>query len=77
MTMQPARFAVQRGKPAGDFQIEHFMDKADTRTHVERINPLEGRSFGAVPGAQRGFQPQPVQTYTTNDIPIAAQFPAR
>jgi len=56
--------------------IDDFRSLGDTRTHLERITPLNGNSIGYCPGSERGFQRQPLQTYTTNDIPVTAQFPA-
>ena len=78
--MQPGASAVRRNAPAGDF-IDHFMLPGDTwmggRTHCERINPLDnGESFGWCPGANRGFQPQPLQTFNISDQPIGAQLSA-
>ena len=31
-------------RPAGDFLIEHFWNHGDNRSHIDRINPLEGKS---------------------------------
>ena len=74
--MQPGASAVRRNAPAGDF-IDHFMSVGDNRTHCERINPLDnGESFGWCPGANRGFQPQPLQTFNISDRPITAQLSA-
>ena len=74
--MQPAASAVRRNAPGGDF-IDHFMSPGDNRTHCERINPLvNGESFGWCPGANRGFQPQPLQTFNISDRPITAQIAA-
>lgn len=73
---QPGRYAPDRARPAGEFLVEHFMNSGDTRTHAERLNPLEGNSFGWCPGANRGFKDLPLQTYNTSDTPIAAQIPA-
>ena len=74
--MQPGASAVRRNAPAGDF-IDHFMSVGDNRTHCERINPLDnGESFGWCPGANRGFQPQPLQTFNISDQPIGAQLSA-
>ena len=74
--MQPGASAVRRNAPAGDF-IDHFMSPGDNRTHTERINPLDnGESFGWCPGANRGFQPQPLQTFNISDRPITVQLSA-
>lgn len=71
---QPGAMAVRRNAPAGDF-IDHFMSPGDNRTHTERINPLDnGESFGWSPGANRGFQPQPLQTFNISDQPIGVQI---
>jgi hypothetical protein len=74
---QPSTETVRRHQPGGPFMVEHFLNYPDHRTHVERLNPLRpNESFGYSPGAQRGFQDLPLQTYNTNDTPIGAQFPA-
>ena len=74
---QPGRYAPDRARPAGEFLVEHFMNSGDTRTHAERLNPLDnGESFGWCPGANRGFQPQPLQTFNISDQPIGAQLSA-
>jgi hypothetical protein len=64
---------IRRNRPTGSF-FDHFMSVGDKRTHLEIINPLNGNSIGYVPGAERGYQSQPLQTFTTNDILITAQF---
>lgn len=72
----PGASAVRRNAPGGDF-IDHFMSPGDNRTHTERINPLvNGESFGWCPGANRGFQSQPLQTFNISDQPIGVQIAA-
>ena len=44
MTMAIANDAVVRHQPGGPFQIEHFWNADDKRTHIDRINPLDGKS---------------------------------
>lgn len=56
--------------------VPHFMDAADRRTHLERINPTEGASPAWCPGSSGVFYPPPIQTLNGLDIPIPGQVVA-
>ena len=65
-----------RHQPAGAFQIEHFWNADDKRTHIDRINPLDGKSPSDGTGAHGVYHREELQTHNVTGEVIWAQIPA-
>jgi hypothetical protein len=65
-----------RHQPGGAFQIEHFWNADDKRTHIDRINPLDGKSPSDGTGAHGVYHREDLQTHNVTGAVIWAQIPA-
>ena len=72
--MAIASDAVVRHQPGGPFQIEHFWHADDKRTHIDRINPLDGKSPSDGTGAHGVYHREELQTDNASGAVIWAQF---
>lgn len=68
--------APVRHQPGGPFFIEHFWNADDKRTHIDRINPLDGKSPSDGTGAHGVHRQPELQTDNVSDAVIWAQVPA-
>lgn len=73
--MAIASNAVIRHQPGGPFQIEHFWNADDKRTHIDRINPLDGKSPSDGTGAHGVYHREELQTDNASNAVIWAQIP--
>lgn len=55
--MAIANDATVRHQPGGPFLIEHFWNSGDNRSHIDRINPLDGKSPSDGTGAHGVYHP--------------------
>lgn len=67
-------WGTRRSQPAGPFQHDYRSD-GDARTHLERLNPLDGNSPVDGTGMGGVNTPLPLQTDNTTNRPLAVQFP--
>ena len=65
-----------RHQPAGAFQIEHFWNADDKRTHIDRINPLDGKSPADGTGAHGVYHREELQQDNASNATLWAQIPA-
>jgi hypothetical protein len=71
--MAIASDAPVRHQPAGPFHIEHFWNADDKRSHIDRINPLDGKSPSDGTGAHGVHRQPELQTYNVTGEVIGAQ----
>ena len=73
--MAIANDATVRHQPGGPFQIEHFWNADDKRSHIDRINPLDGKSPSDGTGAHGVYHREELQTDNATGEVLWAQIP--